>query len=643
MNHFIRPQDDLYGHVNNLWHSQEEIPADRSSWGTVPYLIESTEKSVGAIIQEISADWTNATHIEDARKIAALYTSFMGEQKIATLGLSPVLPLIRDIWKLRDNSDLSEFLGRLERIGGSGLFGTYVNVDDRNSQRYLFNICQGGLSLPDSTYYLEDRFAGIRERHVAHLVDLFTLARIDGPLAAAESALAIDVKIAEGHWSRAAARNAHSTYNLVGLDELKTLAPSFDWHRYTVGLGCSSETISEVCVRQPSYLAHVSSLMTDVPVEKWRSWLLCRVLKACAPYLSDEFVKNDFEFHERAVNGTQKLPDRHKQAVRFVQRAMGEAVGREYVMRHFPPGSLASVEALVSTVIRAYRVAIDELEWMTDTTKGRAHEKLDELRIKIGHPKDFINYGKLSVEYGELLENAHAVAAWEVDRKLAKIGSRVDRDEWFMLPQKVNAYYDPGANEICFPAAVLQRPFFSLEADLAENYGGIGAVIAHEIGHAFDDQGAKYDGRGNLNDWWTAEDRIAFEEKTSALIEQFDRLSPRNLPGEFVNGELTVGENIGDLGGIAIAHRAYLMALGDETSPQKGGITDSQRLFLHWALCWRTKRHEKEERRRLAVDPHSPPELRANVVRNLSEFHDEFGTREGDGLWLDPQDRVRIW
>ncbi|MET7622703.1 M13-type metalloendopeptidase [Streptomyces sp. NPDC005408] len=643
MNHHIRPQDDLYGYVNDLWHRQEKIPTDRSSWGTVPQLVESTDSQVSAIIQELSADWTGANHVEDARKIAALYTSFMDEQNISALGLSPVLPLLRDVSSLRDNSDLSEFLGRLERIGGSGLFRTYVDVDDRNSERYLFNISQGGLSLPDSTYYFEERFAGIRETYAAYLIDLLTLAQHDAPLFAAERVLAIDVKIAEGYWSQAAARNAHNTYNLVGLDELKALVPSFDWHRYAVGLGSSSEVVSEVCVRQPSYLAHMSSLLTGVPMEEWRDWLLCRALRTCAPYLSDEFIKNDFDFHERTLNGTRKLPDRRKRAVQFVKRAMGEAVGREYATRHFPPSSMASVKALVSNIIRAYRASINELEWMTDPTKDRAREKLDALRIKIGHPNNFRDYSRLSVQDDELLGNAHAVAAFEVDRKLAKIGSRVDPDEWFMLPQKVNAYYNPGANEICFPAAVLQRPFFSLEADLAENYGGIGAVIAHEIGHAFDDQGAKYDNKGNLGDWWTPADRVAFEGKTNALIKQFDRLSPRSLPCEFVNGELTVGENIGDLGGIAIAHKAYLAALGDKSMPEKDGITGSQRLFLHWALCWRTKRREEEERRRLVVDPHSPPELRANVVRNLNEFHEVFATCEGDGLWLDPRDRVRIW
>src|SRR5689334_6612998 len=322
---------------------------------------------------------------------------------------------------------------------------------------------------------------------------------------------------------------------------------------------------------------------------------------------------------------------------------MGEAVGKEYVARHFPPRSKQVMDELVENLLQAYRTSIAALDWMTEETKQRAYEKLETFRPKIGYPVKFRDYSNLRVAADDLLGNAAAAAAFETDRELNKIGSPVDRDEWLMLPQTVNAYYNPGVNEICFPAGILQKPFFDADADPAENYGGIGAVIGHEIGHGFDDQGAQYDGHGNLNDWWTADDKAGFEKKTKALIDQYDGFEPRELPGEHVNGALTVGENIGDLGGLTIAHKAYEISLDGAEVPEREGLTGIQRLFLNWSYVWRTKRRKELAQQYLATDPHSPPEFRANIARNLNEFHDAFDTQPGDGLWLDPEDRVRIW
>ncbi|MEU1018235.1 M13-type metalloendopeptidase [Streptomyces sp. NPDC005900] len=644
MNPEIRPQDDLFGHVNGRWLDTEKIPEDRSSWGPFVQLADTAEQQVKEIIQDLaqSPDGEGAS-ADEARKIAALYASFMDEETIAARGLDPARPLIEEVAGLRDIRDLAAFLGRFERIGGSGLFGSYIDSDDRDSDRYLFNILQGGLGLPDESYYRDDKFAEIREKYVAHLTELLTLGEHTAPEAAAKTVLAVETRLAAGHWERAATRDVLKTYNLTSLDELLALAPEFDWRGYVAGLGGSDATIAETCVRQPSYLSHLSTALAEVPIEQWRDWALTRVLRACAPYLTDAFVCNNFEFYGRTLNGTPELRARWKRAVALVENAMGEAVGKEYVARHFPPSSKAMMDDLVANLLEAYRQSIARLDWMTDETKARAYEKLATFRPKIGYPDTFRDYSALRVSADDLLGNAQAAAAFESDRELAKIGKPVDRDEWFMLPQTVNAYYNPGTNEICFPAGILQKPFFSPDADPAENYGGIGAVIGHEIGHGFDDQGAQYDGAGNLNDWWTPADKTAFEAKSKALIKQYDAFSPRNLPGEFVNGALTVGENIGDLGGLTIGHTAYLIALDGAPMPESEEGTGSQRLFKNWAYCWRAKRRKEQEQQYLTIDPHSPPEFRANIVRNLDEFHEAFGTVEGDGLWLDPAERVRIW
>jgi endothelin-converting enzyme/putative endopeptidase len=648
MNPDIRPQDDLFGHVNGQWLQTVEIPADRSSWGPFVQLADTAEEQVKLIIQELAAGVAAAPAEagDNARKIAALYTSFMDEGAAAERGADPVRPQLRAVAELRDTRELAAFLGGFERTGGSGLFGLYVNTDDRDSDRYLVNIVQGGLGLPDESYYRDEKFAEIRTKYVDYLTRLFTFAEYPDPAAAARTVLAIETRLAAGHWERAETRDVQKTYNLTTLDELTALAPEFDWRGHAAALGGSDRTIAETVVRQPSYLAHLSTVLAEVPIEQWRDWATARVLRAASPYLTDEFVRADFEFYGHALNGTPELRARWKRAVSFVEGAMGEAVGEEYVARHFPPTSKAMMDALVANLLQAYRESISQLEWMTEETKKRAYEKLATFRPKIGYPDEFRDYSALQVSEGDLLGNAHAAAAFESDRELAKIGGPVDRDEWFMLPQTVNAYYNPGTNEICFPAGILQEPFFSPEGEAAENYGGIGAVIGHEIGHGFDDQGAQYDGAGNLNDWWTAADKAAFEVKSKALITQYNGFSPRSLPGQTVNGALTVGENIGDLGGLTIAHKAYLISLegeNDEASEDASASTDSQTLFMNWAYCWRTKRRKEQEEQYLTIDPHSPPEFRANIVRNLDEFHQAFATAEGDELWLDPAERVRIW
>jgi putative endopeptidase len=649
MNPDIRPQDDLFGHVNGRWLEEAEIPSDRSSWGPFVQLADTAEEQVRQIIEDLAAavtqgdaDGGSATIDEDARKIGDLYASFMDEEAIRRVGTTPLRPLIEAVDGLRDVRDLAAFLGEVERIGGHGLFGSYVDTDDRQSDRYLFHLAQGGLGLPDESYYREDKFAEVRDKYVAYLTRLLELGGHGDAAAAAATVLAIDTKLAAGHWERAETRDVQKTYNLLTIAELRELSPSFDWDAYITNLGGpgadAEATIAESCVRQPSYFAHLSTVLDEVPIEDWKSWLLVHVLRAAAPYLTDDFVETNFDFYGRTLNGTPELRARWKRGVALVEGAIGEAVGKQYVARHFPPSSKAQMDDLVANLLAAYRDSISQLDWMTEATKQRAYEKLETFNPKIGYPKKFRDYSGLQVRADDLFGNVAAASAFETDRQLAKIGSSVDRDEWFMLPQTVNAYYNPGTNEICFPAGILQKPFFDPDALPEENYGGIGAVIGHEIGHGFDDQGAQYDGSGTLNDWWTADDKAAFELKSKALIAQYDALEPRDVPGEHVNGALTVGENIGDLGGLTIGHTAYVISQGGSAD-----LEARRRLFLNWAYCWRTKRRKEQALQFLTIDPHSPPEFRANIVRNLDEFHEVYDTTEGDGLWLDPEERVRIW
>jgi putative endopeptidase len=643
----IRPQDDLFGHVNGGWLKEVVIPPDLPMIGAFVTLALEAEAQVKEILLECSEQSASgaAAAGSASQMIGDLYASFLDEERVEALGATPLAEDLAAVDAVTTLSEFANVLGRLERTGVAGLLGAAVNTDDRKSDRYVVNLFQGGIGLPDESYYREEMHAETRDKYVAHLATMFQLlGDVEADAKdAARRVMELETRLASGHWDNVASRDVVKTYNLMSRAELEAAAPGFDWAAWEQGMQAPSIALSEVVVRQPSYLTTLSEALGDVPLDEWKLWLRFRVVSAAAPHLSNVFVAENFDFYRRTLTGAQEMKQRWKRAVALADGLVGEAVGEVYVARHFPPSSKATMDDLVANLVEAYRQSISQLEWMSPETRDRALAKLDLFRPKIGYPDVWRDYSGLEIRRHDLIGNVRRANAFEHDRQLAKLGGPVDRGEWHMNAQTVNAYYNPGTNEITFPAAILRPPFFDAEADAAVNYGGIGAVIGHEIGHGFDDQGSQYDGEGNLVDWWTEDDRTQFSARADKLIEQYNGYEPRDLPGHKVNGALTVGENIGDLGGLTIGHLAYLISLNGEDPPTVDGMPGTQRLFTNWALCWRLKARDELAKQLLSVDPHSPAEFRANIARNLDEFHEAFGTAPGDALWLEPPDRVRIW
>jgi putative endopeptidase len=641
-----RPQDDLFGHVNGRWLAEYDIPADRATDGAFRSLFDRAEEQVRDIITEAAN--AAAPRGSDQQRIGDLYASFMDADTVARVGVAPLLDELADIDAAADATALARLMGTLLRSGVDGAARAYVDTDSKNSERYLVHINQGGLGLPDESYYRLEQHAEILAAYPRHIAAMFALVYGGDPddhAATAARIVALETKLAAAHWDVVRRRDAELTYNLRRFADMPDEAPGFDWSEWITALGTTPAAAEELVVRQPDYLTAFAALWADEDLRVWKDWLRWRVIHARAYVLTDELVAEDFAFYGRTLSGTEKIRDRWKRGVGLVERLMGDALGQLYVERHFPPEAKARMDVLVDNLREAYRVSISGLEWMTPVTRERALAKLDKFTAKIGYPKKWRDYSRLVIDRADLYGNVRRGYVVNYERELAKLGGPVDRDLWFMTPQTVNAYYNPGMNEIVFPAAILQPPFFDAEADNAANYGGIGGVIGHEIGHGFDDQGAKYDGDGNLVDWWTDEDRAEFGARTKALIEQYETYTPRGLDnGHHVNGAFTVGENIGDLGGLSIALLAYQLSLDGSDAPVIDGLTGVQRVFFGWAQVWRTKSRQAEVIRRLAVDPHSPPEFRCNgVVRNIDAFYDEFGVTESDQLYLDPHRRVRIW
>ena len=639
----VRVADDLFTHVNGKWLESHTIPGDRSIDGAFHVLRDSAEADVRAIVEECAETPSDAT----STMIGDLYASFMDTERIEDLGLEAVRDYLTAIATISSVTDLSRTLGSLQRVGVRGLFGFYVDTDARRSDRYLVHVGQGGLGLPDESYYREENHAETLTAYRKHVAAMFELAGIDSPEDAAATVVDLETQIASHHWDVVRRRDAEATYNLRTLAEFTDGATGFDVAAWLIGVDApSDETFAEVIVGQPSFFSGVGELVASHPLDDWKTWLRWKLLNSVAPYLSSAFVAENFAFYGTTMTGTEEIRDRWKRGVGFVESAAGFAVGELYVAKHFPPAAKARMDELIANLVEAYRRNISDLDWMTPATRERALAKLDKFTPKIGYPAKWVDYSTLQADRGDLIGNLRRASSFDTSRELAKIGGPVDRDEWFMTPQTVNAYYNPGMNEIVFPAAILQAPFFDPAADDAANYGGIGAVIGHEIGHGFDDQGAKYDGDGNLVDWWTDDDRDEFGKRTTALAAQYDQFTPDGLDEKYkVNGEFTLGENIGDLGGLSIALVAYRIATeGSGEPPVIDDLTGEQRVFFSWAQIWRTKTRDAEAIRRLSIDPHSPPEFRCNgVVRNVDSFYSAFDVTPSDALYLDPAERVHIW
>jgi putative endopeptidase len=637
----VRPQDDLFAHVNGHWLATTDIPEERGRYGTFDILRERAAEDVRALVDEVSAGAPAAGTV--AAKVGDLYASFMDEGAVEARGVAPLQADLERIAEARDGDDVVRLLGSLGRDGVTGLVAPFVNTDSRDPDRYVVYLQQAGLGLPDESYYREPQHEELRAAYVEHVGRMLTLAGWPGGEAEAEQVMDLETRIAAGHWDKVTNRDPVKTYTLLDREGLAELGPGIDWDAYATALGGPPGVLDPVVVRQPDHVRTVAGLLREEPIETWRAWLAWHLLHENAPYLSSVFVEENFDFFGRRLSGVPELRARWKRGVALLEGAVGEAVGQLYVERHFPPRAKERMTELVDNLIEAFRHSLAEVPWMGESTRAEALAKLESFTPKIGYPDEWRDYSTLEVDPGDLVGNVRRATAFEVDREFAKLGGPVDRGEWFMTPQTVNAYYNPGMNEIVFPAAILQPPFFDLDADDAVNYGGIGSVIGHEIGHGFDDQGSQFDGRGELRVWWTEEDRERFDALARALIEQFSGLETRDAPGHTVNGELTVGENIGDLGGLTIGFSAYRISLNGHESPVIDGLTGEQRFFYGWATNWRGKSRQEEAVRMLTLDPHSPQDVRANAARNLTEFHEAFGTAEGDGMWLAPEERVRIF
>ena len=645
----VRPQDDLFRHMNGKWIARTEIPGDKARYGSFAVLAENAEAAVRDIITGMAAPAAGLIEggsDREADKIAALYASFMDEDRANSLGAEPIAAGLKRALAVASIAELVALVAELERQGLGGFYGMGVDNDPGDPNRYIVFVMQGGIGLPDESYYTDEQFAEVREQYRAHIARMLQLVGFAEGEASHFAALSYDLesRIAASHWDRVASRDIQKLYNLRSSAELQDLTPTLDWAAYLEAAGAPESAFAEVVVGMPDAVSGLAALLVHDELEAWRAWLVWQIVRGSAALLSTEISKANFDFYGTALTGATEQRERWRRGVSFVEGAVGEAVGRLYVERHFDESAKASMDVLVGNLVEAYRQSILSLAWMGEETKERALEKLAKFTPKVGYPVKWRDYSSLAVDAADPLGNSRRVAEMEFDRELGKVGKPIDRDEWFMTPQTVNAYYNPGFNEIVFPAAILQPPFFDASWDDAANYGAIGAVIGHEIGHGFDDQGSQYDGDGKLTDWWTAEDREAFEARTSALIAQYNALSPEGADGQTVNGELTIGENIGDLSGLEIAWKAYLISLDGAEPPVVEGLSGAERFFLAWAQAWQQKSRPAETVRLLTIDPHSPNEFRCNqIVANLTPFHEAFGTKPGDGLWLEPEERVAIW
>ncbi|MDR2974429.1 MAG: peptidase M13 [Propionibacteriaceae bacterium] len=641
----VRPQDDLFRHVNGHWLTTATIPDDRSSAGAFETLRDESEKAIHRICEDLARrDDLDPTSEEG--KIAALYRSFMDEAAVEAKGAQPLTDMLAQIEAIASPDDLRRWFAWCLEHGFTTLFDTDVDSDPGDPSRYVLFIGQDGLGLPDESYYHEPQHEEIRTKYLSFLAATLALGASrteasEADQADASAIMDLETAIAASHWDIVKVRDMVATYNPRTLEQLAQDAPDFGWELIIAATGLDQH-LSEVNDCQPTFFTRVAPLLTTVGLDAWKAWARFHLIADLSPYLSSAFADTWFDFYGKTMTGQKVIRPRWKRAVSFTESAMGEALGKLYVKEHYPPQAERRMTELVNNLLAAYRESITNLTWMGEATKAEALKKLDHFRPKIGHPATWRDYSALTTS-DDLVGNVVAEGVFTTQYELGKLAKPVDPDEWFMYPQTVNAYYHPLRNEIVFPAAILQPPFFNVDADDAVNYGGIGAVIGHEIGHGFDDQGATCDGDGRLRDWWTPEDRAAFEKATKALIDQYDALTPRQAPGVHVNGALTIGENIGDLGGLSIAIKAWRIATGGDV-PTIDDLTGLQRLFYAWGVVWGQVSRDERVAQLLATDPHSPNEFRCNqIVRNIDDFYQAFSLVETDKEWLAREDRVTIW
>jgi putative endopeptidase len=636
----VRPQDDVYQYLNGKWLRNYQLPVDKAGVGSFTTVQDKTEEQLRSIVDSLEQP---ASEDPDAKKLADLFASYMDEDQLEALGLKPLRVEFAAIESIKDMNAIPNLMAHMIEIGAGAPFNLRVNLDSRNSTQYAVILQQSGLGMPDRDYYLQDD-AKLKEARAAYRVHIEKMLNLAGETEAARSAaaiLALETSLAKIQWTRVQDRDPIKTYNKTALSELPALMQGYDWQRYIRGSGIEGK-VDYVIVSQPTYFVGLGKVMSGTPLPVWKAYFKWRLLSAFAPYLSKGFVDERFAFAGGVLRGVPENQPRWKRGITLLDSSLGEALGKLYVAKYFPPQNKARMQALVMNLLEAYRLDIDTLDWMSADTKVGAQAKLAKMLPKIGYPDHWRDYGALRISRDDLLGNVIRANGFEYRRNIAKLGKPVDHSEWGMRPQTINASYNPTRNEITFPAAILQPPFFDAGADDAANYGGIGGAIGHEMSHGFDDQGSQFDADGNLHDWFTKADHDKFAEKTKALVAQYNAYEP--VPDYHVNGALTLGENIGDNSGLAIAYKAYRISLAGHEAPVIDGLSGDQRLYLGWVQVWRGKVREAEAIQRIKTDPHSPPAVRGTApLRNQPGFYAAFGLKPGDKMYLPPNQRVSIW
>jgi len=637
----VRPQDNFYRYVNGTWLNDSKIPSDKTSIGSFYDLRDEADDKVKAIIEELAAT-KNLKMGSDEQKVADLFRSYMDTDARNAAGIAPIQSIFDNINGLTDKDELATFFGENQKIGVGSPLAFYIGVDAKDSTRYATHVWQSGLGLPDRDYYFNeaDRFVALRSGYLAHIENMFKLAGFKDGKAAAQTIMAIETKLAGFHWTQVESRDSSKRYNKFNVTDLNTVTDAFNWNAFLEAQGVAAQ--KDIIINQPSFVKGFGETFAATSLADWKTYLTFHTLSNFSGSLTADLDKENFDFFSKQLSGRKEQRPMWKRGVGVVNGNLGEVIGKVYVGRHFKPEAKTRMTQLVENLRGAYGASIDELEWMSDSTKKAAHVKLASFDPKIGYPNKWKDYSKLVIKGDDLVGNGMRSGIVSHQKEVAKLGGPIDKQEWGMTPQTVNAYYNPTKNEIVFPAAILQPPFFNLAADDAVNYGGIGAVIGHEMGHGFDDQGSKYDGDGNMRNWWTEEDLAAFKVRADNLVTQYDAYAV--FDDLNVNGSLTLGENIGDLSGVTIAYKAYKTSLNGKEAPIIDGLTGEQRFFMGYAQVWRGKMVEKSLRNRVATDSHSPGEFRAlGSLSNMPEFYKAFNVKEGDAMYIAPEKRVKIW